>query len=44
MGLCLFIDVVTTQPKYNNNSIVSRFFGNYKEAGEAIIELKNYMK
>ena len=44
MGLCLFIDVVTTQPKYNSNSIVSRFFGNYKEAGESMVELKNYMK
>jgi NTE family protein len=44
MGLCLFIDLVTLQPKYNKNGIINRIFGEYKEAGEAMVELINYMK
>ncbi len=44
MGLCLFIDRITLQPKYNNNSIINRLLGEYKEAGEAMIEFINYMK
>ena len=43
MGLCLFIDVVTLQPKYNKNKIVNKLFGEYKEAGDAMVELINYM-
>ena len=43
MGLCLFMDVVTLQPKYNKNKIVNKLFGEYKEAGDAMVELINYM-
>ena len=43
MILCLFIDIVTLQPKYNKNILVKKFFGEYKEAGEAMVELVNYM-
>ena len=43
MVLCLFIDIVTLQPKYNKNILVKKFFGEYKEAGEAMVELVNYM-
>ena len=43
MGLCLFMDVVTLQPKYNENKIVNKLFGDYKEAGDAMVELINYM-
>lgn len=43
MGLCLFIDLVTLEPKYNNSGIVNKLFSEYKEAGEAIVELLNYM-
>ena len=44
MGLCLFIDLVTLEPKYNNSGIVNKLFTEYKEAGEAMVELLNYMK
>ena len=44
MGLCLFIDLVTLEPKYNNSGIVNKLFAEYKEAGEAMVELLNYMK
>ena len=44
MGLCLFMDLVTLQPKYNQKGIVNRFFGEYKAAGESMVELLNYMK
>ena len=43
MILCLFIDIVTLQPKYNKNKIIKKFFSEYKEAGEAMVELVNYM-
>lgn len=43
IGLCLFIDMVTLQPKYNKNKIVSKLLGEYKEAGDAMVELINYM-
>lgn len=44
MGLCLFMDMVTLQPKYSRSGIVNKFFGQYKEAGDAMVELINYMK
>lgn len=44
MGLCLFMDLVTSQPKYNRKKIVNKIFGEYKEAGDAMVELINYMK
>ena len=44
MGLCLFMDIVTSQPKYSKMGIVDRFLNQYKEAGEAMVELLNYMK
>lgn len=44
MGLCLFMDMVTLQPKYSKSGIVNKFFGQYKEAGDAMVELINYMK
>ena len=37
------MDVVTLQPKYNENKIVNKLFGDYKEAGDAMVELINYM-
>lgn len=43
MGLCLFIDMVTLQPKYSKIGIVNKLFGQYKEAGDAMVELINYM-
>lgn len=43
MGLCLFMDLVTFQPKYNKNKIVNKLFGEYKEAGDSMVELINYM-
>lgn len=44
MGLCLFIDLVTLEPKYNNSGIINKLFAEHKEAGEAMVELLNYMK
>lgn len=43
MGLCLFIDKAL-EPKYEKKAIVSKVLGEYIEAGEAMIELINYMK
>lgn len=44
MGLCLFMDIVTYEPKYNKRGFISKVFGDYKEAGEAMVELLNYMR
>ena len=44
LGLCLFMDMITSQPKYSKMGVVNKFFGEYKEAGAAMVELLDYMK
>ena len=44
LGLCFFMDMITSQLKYSKMGIVDKYFAEYKEAGSAIVELLNYKK
>ena len=44
LGLCFFMDMITSQPKYSKMGIVDKYFSEYKEAGAAMVELLDYMK
>ena len=44
LGLCFFMDMITSQPKYSKMGIVDKYFADYKDAGAAMVELLDYMK
>ncbi len=41
-GLCFFMDMLSSEPKFRNNLILKKFFSDYIVATDAMNELKNY--
>ncbi len=41
-GLCFFMDMLASEPKYRTNRLVKTFFSNYIDAVDAMNELENY--
>lgn len=41
-GLCLFMDMLSSEPKYRTNKLLNKFFSDYIVATDAMNELINY--
>lgn len=41
-GLCLFMDMLSSEPKYRTNKLLNKFFSDYIIATDAMNELTNY--
>ena len=41
-GLCLFMDMLSTEPKYRTNKFLNKFFSDYIVATDSMNELINY--
>lgn len=41
-GLCLFMDMLSSEPKYRTNKLLNKFFSDYIIATDAMSELTNY--
>lgn len=44
LGICLLMDIISSQPSMRNSKFIKKSFSEYLEAADAMLELTNYME